>query len=277
MTALDESAPADFRAVDDSTGPAALIAALEEQARFPAVQRLRAAAIDYLSPRQGEHFLDVGCGLGDVARMLATRVGPRGNVVGIDASHTMVTEARLRSVGLTTQVEFRAGDATHLDLDDSCVDGAYCERVLQHLAAPEAAVRELARVTKPDGRIIIVDTDWGMHAVNGADPDLTATVLACWTQQAANGRAGRRLTELLARAGLRDPIVVAETITSSDPQQATRPPITTMAATAAHTGALNLSEAQRWLAQLAHAATQGHFFWAVTMFAVGASRKAGRS
>src|SRR5262245_39100389 len=204
MTALDASALAGFRGVDDSTGPAALIAALEEQARIPAVQRLRASAIDYLSPRQGEHFLDVGCGLGDVARMLATRVGPRGSVVGIDASHTMLTEARRRSVDLTTQVEFRAGDATRLDVADGSVDGAYCERVLQHLAAPEAAVRELARVTKPAGRIIVVDTDWGMHAVNGADPGLTATVLACWTQQATNGRSGRRLPELLARAGLHD-------------------------------------------------------------------------
>ena len=82
----------------------------------------------------------------------------------------------------------------------------------------------------------------------------------------------RRLPALFADAGMPNPVVVAETFTSTDPDRPTRPPYTTMAATAHEAGALSAEEAARWLAQLADAGQQGRFLWAVTMFAVAATR-----
>ena len=192
--------------------------------------------------------------------------------MGVDASETMLTEARRRAGTTTLPVEFRSGDITNLPLDDATCDGALCERVFQHLASPHEAMAELVRITRPGGRIVVIDTDWGLHAIHGADPTLTAAITDCWARNAANGLAGRQLPALFADAGLRDPTVIAETMTSTDPQQPSSPPFAAMAAAACRAGAISAADADTWLNQLADAGRCGHFFWAVTMFAVASHR-----
>ena len=86
-----------FSAVAAAGGDVDLVAALDDIAAFPAVQRLRAAATGLLAPRGGDRVVDVGCGSGDQVRALAAAVGPTGSVVGIDPSATMLDEARRRT------------------------------------------------------------------------------------------------------------------------------------------------------------------------------------
>jgi ubiquinone/menaquinone biosynthesis C-methylase UbiE len=272
IAAADAPALGGFSAVDTAAGAVTLIAALDEQASIPAMQRLRAAATDLLGARLGHHLVDAGCGTGEVARALAGRVGPTGSVLGIDASQTMLAEASRRAATTTLPLEFRRGDITALELDDASYDGVLCERVFQHLATPGPALGELVRITRPGGRIVVIDTDWGLHAIHGADPTLTATIVDHWAHNAANGYAGRQLPSLFADAGLRDPIVLAETMTSTDGLRPSMPPFTTMAADAARHGAITTAAAHTWLDQLADAGRLGRFFWALTMFAVACAR-----
>ncbi len=109
---------ASFTDVDSATGAAALVGALDQQAAVPAIQRLRSTAVEMAGVRMGHRVVDVGCGTGDLARALATMVGADGWVVGIDASETMLTEARRRIDAATLPLEFRAGDVTDLDDHD---------------------------------------------------------------------------------------------------------------------------------------------------------------
>ena len=62
-----------------------------------------------------------------------------------------------------------------------------------------------------------------MHAIHGADSDVTARIIACWADNAANGSSGRQLPALFSRAGVHDPAVVAETFTTTDPRRGTAP------------------------------------------------------
>jgi SAM-dependent methyltransferase len=266
------STRAGFAAVDDDPDRDTLVAALDEQADLPAIRRLRSTAVGLLAPAPGSRILDAGCGIGDMTRDLATRVTPGGTVIGVDISTTMIAEARRRIADAALPAEFRHGDITRLGLAPASFDGAYSERVFQHLDEPEAALAELMRVTRPGGRIVVVDTDWGMHAVQGAEPSLTARVLGCWAEHTANGCSGRRLPAAFADAGLADPTVVADTITASNARPPALEPFATMASVAEQQGAVTSHDARRWLTQLEDADARSLFFWAVTMFLVAGTR-----
>lgn len=260
-----------FSAVDDHPDTAALVAALDEQADLPAIRRLRESAIAFLSPSSGDGVIDAGCGTGDMTRLLAATVAPGGTAVGIDTSSTMITEAKRRTIPGSLRLEFRRGDVTRLEFADACFDCSYSERVFQHLKEPEAALAELVRITKPEGRIAVIDTDWGMHAIHGAERRLTDRVVGCWVDHMPNGRSGRRLPALFAAAGMTDTLMTADTITTTHARRPAMEPFATMASVAEHHGALTNAEASRWLSDLAEASAGGTFFWAITLFLVAAT------
>ena len=66
-----------------------------------------------------------------------------------------------------SDVRYATGDVCALDLADDSFDGVWCERVLQHVDDAERAIGELVRVTRPGGRICLIDTDWGSLAFDG--------------------------------------------------------------------------------------------------------------
>jgi SAM-dependent methyltransferase/predicted N-acetyltransferase YhbS len=184
-----------------------LVDYLDGVAVHPAIRRVRGAAMEILAPADGELLLDVGCGLGEVARELGTRVGPRGSVVAIDLSERMIDHARRRHDG--GPVTYAVGDIAALQYPDCHFDAVHSERVLQHVPDPDAAVRELVRVTKPGGRVCIVDTDWSSVTWDGFDhlDEISAAIAP--DRDLAAGRVAR---SRMVRAGLQETAVHAETL-----------------------------------------------------------------
>jgi len=108
-----------------------------------------------VQPAPDDHLLDVGSGIGGPARYLARRFGCR--VTGIDLTPefcdvaTHLTERQ----GLQPQVDFRVGDATALPLGDAAFDGAYSMNVSMNIADKARLYRELWRVLKPGGWLLL--------------------------------------------------------------------------------------------------------------------------
>jgi len=117
--------------------------------------------------------LDVGCGPGTITAGLAARV-PSGHVIGIDRTAGVLDEARAFAAEKeVTNVTFGVGDAYQLGFDDDTFDVVHAHQVLQHLADPVAALREMRRVCKPGGIVAARDSDYGGMFWAPGDPEMT--------------------------------------------------------------------------------------------------------
>jgi ubiquinone/menaquinone biosynthesis C-methylase UbiE len=174
----------------------------------PLIQQVKRQMLDACPVREGDHVLDVGCGLGHEARRLAERVGPQGRVVGIDANPVMIAEARQRAAGLPLPVAFEVGDAHHMDLPDNTFDLCRTERVLRYLASPQTAVGEMARVARPGGSMLAFDFDSDQTIVDAPDPALARRIAEVLDAAVPQSWIGRQLFALFKRAGLHDVRVV---------------------------------------------------------------------
>ncbi len=116
----------------------------------------RRLAVDSTGLADGEAVIDVACGTGKLAGLLAGRVGPFGRVLAVDLSPAMVEAARAQH-GDLVQLEFRVGDALALPGPDDAFDAATIAFGLRNLADFEAGFRELARVVRPGGRVVCLE------------------------------------------------------------------------------------------------------------------------
>jgi SAM-dependent methyltransferase len=107
------------------------------------------------SPRPGEHVLDLACGTGAVARQAAPLVGSIGTVTGVDLSPHMLEVARAASRREGVAVEWRAARAEDLPFPDGTFDLVLCQFALMFFEDRTTALREVRRVLKPKGRLLL--------------------------------------------------------------------------------------------------------------------------
>ncbi|MGE0578673.1 MAG: class I SAM-dependent methyltransferase [Reyranella sp.] len=112
---------------------------------------------------QGRAVLDVGCGDGTLARALAG--AGAASVAGCDTDPRMIARAAARSVQPDTAVRYAVADATRLPFADASFDVVTVVTVLAFIADAEGAVREMARVLRPGGRLVIGELGkWSLWA-----------------------------------------------------------------------------------------------------------------
>ncbi len=115
------------------------------------------AAVKALNLQPGQQVLDVATGTGDLVQYLLPTVGPTGQVTGVDISDEMLNVARQR-FGQHTNTTFTLGSAMALPLADNSVDGAIISFGLRNVDNVPQVLAELARVVKPSGTIVSLDT-----------------------------------------------------------------------------------------------------------------------
>ncbi len=115
-------------------------------------------AVAWLNPRPGQRLLDLCCGTGDGALLLAQKVRPGGQVLGLDAAAAPLQRARQRAAQEPwLPLQFAQGDALATGLTDGWADGALMAYGLRNLVDPARGLAELRRVLRVGGRAAVLD------------------------------------------------------------------------------------------------------------------------
>ncbi len=119
--------------------------------------RWRERAADLTCVRPGDRALDVATGTGDLALVLAGRVGPAGEVVACDFSQRMLELGREKSASARADVRFEAANALALPYPDDAFDAATVGFGARNFADLERGLAEMTRVLRPGGRVVVLE------------------------------------------------------------------------------------------------------------------------
>ena len=272
---MNDDLASGFQDVDRAADFALFSSCLTLVESIPFFAECKRESYDLLGAAPGRRILDVGCGLGDDAAALAKLVTPGGTVVGVDSSRAMIEAARTRYSGVEG-LTFEVADAAATPFDGASFDACRVDRVLQHIADPAPAVREMTRVLRPGGVLVAYDNDWETLTVDSPDRVLTRTVLNAWCDRFPSGWIGRRLVPLFLQAGLREVVASPQTLVLRELAVADR--LYCFFATAgrlAEAGVVGREDAGRWSDGLHAADGEGRFFSSYTGFLVRGTRPGG--
>lgn len=251
----------------DKDGQDQLVDVRDLQAALPGIRSLRHWAHEALAPQPGEAALDIGSGTGSEVLTFAERVGADGIAIGVEPDPTMLSAAERRALQTGSSAKFVPGDAYGLPFGNDTFDVALCERVFQHLTAPARAVGEIARVLKPGGRVVIMDSDWGTAIVHPGDRKVVRQVIETMITSTTNPFSGRKLAGQLTQAGL-----VVDDIGShalvQDQRAGAGALVARVADMAVVRGSITEQERDQLVADLEAGAASGDIHLSVTIFAV---------
>ncbi len=178
--------------------------------------------IEHLRP--GDSLLDVGCGPGTITMDLAILVHP-GHVTAIDNAPEVVETARRSAQKLTTgpdNIVWEVADVHALPYPDNSFDVVHAHQVLQHVADPVAALREMRRVCRPGGIVAVRDCDYAAMVWYPDPPGMREWVTLYRRLIRANGGepdAGRRLLSWAQQAGFTQITPTASTWCFATPEE----------------------------------------------------------
>jgi ubiquinone/menaquinone biosynthesis C-methylase UbiE len=114
-----------------------------------------AEKVEFAKPQPQELVLDVACGPGAFVLAIAPRVS---FVMGIDLTPEMLRQARqFQAEKQIANAAFARADADHLPFPDASFDLVSCQHAFHHITKPETVLLEMIRVTKPQGRLLVLD------------------------------------------------------------------------------------------------------------------------
>lgn len=131
----------------------------------------RKKLVELSGAKAGDHVLDCATGTGDLALEFKRKVGDQGLVIGTDFCEGMLEKAPPKALRAGLEIEFRLADAMNLPFADGEFDISSIAYGIRNVADPAKALKELARVVKPGGRVMILETgdtpDSGLKSLMG--------------------------------------------------------------------------------------------------------------
>ena len=254
-----------FSTVDASESSAGFLDELDRRDRAPFAVALRKRLCDLLQATPGQKVADVGCGTGKVVAELSES-GVQ--AIGVDISEQAISRARRRF----PTADFRIASAETLPFADGELRGYVARLLFQHLKDPAPSLAEAWRVLGPNGRLVVVDVENDLWAIDCDDPSLLRRMLPAFADTVANPWICRRFRSLLVEAGFSEVAVEMHSVVGTTLAEA-GPLWTAITGAGVAAGVLTTEQADVWLAEQVRRDAQGQLFAAIPAFFFSARRR----
>jgi len=248
-----------------------MAAFLEERSRSSDMQEVNAAVCKVLDPGPGDRILEVGCGSGVLCRMIAPYLQPNGHMVGLDISPQFLIEAQKYAFqeGIEDQITFECGAGESLPYLNATFDSAFAARLLLHVANPDVVVREMTRVVRSGGRVVVMDWDFDSVIVDHPERELTRRLLH-WRNDHRGGDnwSGRQLWRRMVSAGLQSLTVQPVVTVVHNESDGLTQSLWRAAQVSRDGGAITSNEHDAWVGELKERIRGGTFFASIVYFIV---------
>ncbi|MGK9236488.1 methyltransferase domain-containing protein [Inquilinus limosus] len=257
----------------------AIAARLEARKQHPLFLRAIDDYMDALALAGPESILDLGCGTGVAARVIARRPEIAGPITAIDISGDLVARGRhaAEAEGLGGRIDFRVGDAHGLlDFADGAFDVVVMHTLISHVAEPATVLAEARRLLRPGGRLVVFDGDYASTTfATDAEDGGAATDRIVQEALIAHPRVMRAMPRLLAGGGFA--LRWSRGWLAMDIGRAdfTAPGLPSLRVLLPRTGAMTQSEADAYVDGLERASAENRFFGGYALYACIATWDAG--
>lgn len=179
-----------------------LVRCLDFMAELPFYKAYKGHSWQSLRIEPGQVILDVGCGTGSDLAHLAS-LYPKSNFIGVDKSENFLAIARQRTASLEN-VQLLPGDALQLPVASEAIDAVRIDRSLQHMETPALVLKEMVRVTKAGGRIVVSEPDWETFLLFNGEFDDSRQIAGFFQRSIRNPFIGRELASLMNECGIKN-------------------------------------------------------------------------
>ncbi len=157
--------------------------------------------------RAGMTAVDAGGGAGFVTKIISEVVGDGGKAILVDQSSERLDAARTFNRG-QKNISFTQSPLENISIESGSADYVFCRFVFEYLNSPELALKELVRITKPGGKIVVGDLDHNMLSHFPLSEKLQAQLTEVFNklqaQKALDPYVGRKLYSWFYKAGLKE-------------------------------------------------------------------------
>ena len=216
----------------------------------------------------GQVVVDYGCGPGGLAVELARRVAPTGRVHGIDLNAAFLERAAARAArdGVEKLIAWHRTDGGALPLESDFADRLVCKNVMEYVPDVAATLAEFRRVVKPGGLVHVIDSDWGLFAVEPLGAERMAELFAAASPAYKTPHIGRKLYGAMRAAGFQD--VKVQILASADVKGRMSPIVFNMLGYARDSGRLPPAKLAALAADVKQSLADGTFLLILPQFLV---------
>ena len=244
---------------------------LEKRSQYSDQIQINNFLKDVINPKDGENILEVGSGSGVLCRIMAKNLSPNGHITGIDISSEIIklSSTLVQDTNYKDLITFETGTASQMEYPDSSYDCVFAARLFLYLENPAEIVREIIRVTKPKGRIVLMDWDFETLVVDHPNRELTRKIFH-WRNDNKDGNnwSGRQLFRLLKSGGLNSIKIFPIVSIVTDEENSLTQSLWHAASGALENGIISREEYDSWIYILKSRINNQEFFASIVYFIV---------